>query len=33
MWRWLQDHQWEASEAEMQDTEKESTTIYGTELI
>lgn len=33
MWRWLVDHQWEESEAEMQDTEKESINTYGTELI
>lgn len=32
MWRWLIDHQWEASEEEMQDVQK-YTTIYGTDLI
>ena len=32
MWRWLMDHQWEASEEEMRDTVKEKD-VYGTELI
>lgn len=33
MWRWLVDHQWEESEAEMQDTTKQTFNAYGTELI
>lgn len=33
MWRWLVDHQWEASEEEMQDTVKPNVSEYGHELI
>lgn len=32
MWRWLQDHQWEASEEEMRDSTQNIST-YGTEII
>lgn len=33
MWRWLVDHQWEESEEEMQDTNSQTSDVYGTELI
>lgn len=33
MWRWLQDHQWEASEEEMKDATTQIKNSYGTELI
>lgn len=33
MWRWLVDHQWEETEAEMQDTTIQTVNTYGTELI
>lgn len=33
MWRWLVDHQWEESEAEMQDHTLATEESYGTELI
>ena len=34
MWRWLQDHQWEAIEEEMLDnTQNNMSNVYGTELI
>lgn len=34
MWRWLQDHQWEAVEEEMRDVAQQQTSnSYGTELI
>lgn len=33
MWRWLIDHQWEETEAEMQDVEQKATESYGTELL
>ena len=33
MWRWLVDHQWEETEAEMQDVETQTASTYGTELI
>lgn len=34
MWRWLQDHQWEEIEEEMQDnTQLKQSNSYGTELI
>ena len=33
MWRWLIDHQWEETEAEMQDVEQKQTNTYGTELL
>lgn len=33
MWRWLVDHQWEAIEEEMQDTQTNVVNSYGTELI
>lgn len=33
MWRWLVDHQWEESEEEMQDSVKQNSSGYGTELI
>lgn len=33
MWRWLIDHQWEETEAEMQDIEQKQTNTYGTELL
>lgn len=33
MWRWLQDHQWEATEEEMQDLAQIKSNSYGTELI
>lgn len=33
MWRWLVDHQWEETEAEMQDQTKQTYNAYGTELI
>lgn len=32
MWRWLVDHQWEETEEEMSDSQKQ-TNAYGTELI
>ena len=33
MWRWLVDHQWEETEEEMQDVDKQHLNNYGTELI
>ena len=33
MWRWLIDHQWEETEAEMQDVEQKTINTYGTELL
>lgn len=33
MWRWLVDHQWEETEAELSDVEQQTTNAYGTELI
>jgi len=33
MWNWLTRSQWEAIEEEMQDTSKQQTNMYGTELI
>lgn len=33
MWRWLVEHQWEASEEEMQDEQIKQASSYGTELI
>lgn len=33
MWRWLVDHQWEESEAEMTDITQQNNNAYGTELI
>lgn len=33
MWRWLIEHQWEASEEEMQDEQIKQTSSYGTELL
>lgn len=33
MWRWLVDHQWEESEQEMLDLEKQPEETYGTELL
>lgn len=33
MWNWLTRSQWEAVEEEMQDTSKQQTNMYGTELI
>lgn len=33
MWNWLSRNQWEVSEEEMQDTEKQTVNSYGTELI
>lgn len=33
MWRWLVDHQWEAIEEEMRDTQNNVVNSYGTELI
>jgi hypothetical protein len=33
MWNWLTRSQWEAVEEEMQDTSKQATNMYGTELI
>lgn len=33
MWRWLVDHQWEATEEEMTDTITKTQDAYGTELL
>lgn len=33
MWRWLVDHHWEESEAEMTDIIQQNNNAYGTELI
>lgn len=33
MWRWLVDHQWEETEAEIEDNSRPITNSYGTELI
>lgn len=33
MWRWLVDHQWEETEAELSDVAQTTTNAYGTELI
>lgn len=33
MWKWLCDHQWEETEAEMSDVEQQTTNAYGTELM
>lgn len=33
MWRWLVDHQWEETEAEMEDVQTQTANTYGTELI
>ena len=33
MWRWLVDHQWEATEEEMTDVVTKTQDAYGTELL
>ena len=33
MWRWLVDHQWEETEAELADVVTKTQDAYGTELL